>query len=221
MIAVFMMGTALTLKAQDKLFKTNGEVLETKIMEIGSTEVKYKVFANLNGPVYNIPKSLVLKIVYENGQTENFDPKSTTADVPVKRAQNIFIEAAAQGLILTANYDTRFGQKRDGIGGRVGIGAIGSGYGDNLFSVPVSLNYLLGSGKNFFELGLGATYIKLSTDDPDGFFGDGGNKVIGTMAFMYRLQPEKSGFSFRGGFTPIFFDGSLQYWGGLSLGYAF
>ncbi len=39
-----------------------------------------------------------------------------------KRAQNVFIEVLGQGLALTANYDTRFTNKRDGIGGRIGIG---------------------------------------------------------------------------------------------------
>jgi hypothetical protein len=211
-------------KAQDKIYKTSGEVLETKVIEIGTGEIKYKVFANLNGPVYTLQKSQILKITYENGKTESFENGEVgNSNVATKRAQNVFVEIGAQGLLFTANYDTRFSNKRNGIGGRVGFGAF-SVDGLTVVTAPISLNYLLGEGKNFFEIGLGATYINGSSSD---FFGDGsGNEsastVIGTMAFMYRLQPVNSGFSFRGGFTPIFSsDGFVPYYAGISLGYTF
>lgn len=209
------------LHAQDKIYKTNGEVLETKVIEIGTAEVKYKVFANLNGPTYTLQKSQVLKIAYENGKTENFDSSETNSSAMVaKRAQNVFVEFGAQGLLFSANYDTRFGNRRNGIGGRVGIGVI-SADDVTVVTVPLSLNYLLGSGKNFFEIGLGATYASLDASTDDDFFGSG-DAVIGTMAFMYRLQPENSGFSFRGGFTPIFnSSGFIPYYAGISLGYTF
>lgn len=207
-------------QAQDKIFKRTGEVLETKVIEIGTTEVKYKVFANQTGPTYTLPKSSLLKIIYENGAIENLTTSAPAINTDVvKRAQNVFVEIGAQGLLFTANYDTRFGKSRKGLGGRIGIGAL-SADGSTLVTVPVSLNYLLGDGKNFFEIGLGATYGKLSSDQ-DSFFGSG-DQVIGTMAFMYRLQPETSGFSFRGGFTPVFSsEVFLPYYAGLSLGYTF
>jgi len=34
------------------------------------------------------------------------------------------VELGGQGLLLTANYDTRFGNSRNGLGGRAGIGYI-------------------------------------------------------------------------------------------------
>jgi len=205
-------------QAQDKIYKKDGGVIEAKIIEIGSQEVKYKVFANLNGPIYTVNKSDLLNIKYENGTVEDFSTAVSTQQT--KRAQNVYVEILGQGLLFSANYDTRFSNKRNGLGGRIGFGGIG-GSGDSFISIPVSLNYLLGNGKNFFEIGLGATYASLSTND-DFFFGDGGSNVIGTMAFMYRLQPEKTGFSFRGGITPIFSsDGFVPYYFGLSLGYTF
>ena len=220
-IIVLLMTTgALSVKAQDKIYKTNGEVLEAKVLEIGEAEIKYKVFVNLNGPNYTLSKQQVVKVVYENGKTETYDTvEANIGSEATKRAQNVFVELGAQGLVFTANYDTRFGNRRDGLGARVGVGAI-SGDGDALFTIPVSLNYLLGNGKNFFEIGLGATYASFAAGS-DSFFGSG-NAVIGTMAFMYRLQPVDSGFSFRGGFTPIFTsDGFIPYFAGLSLGYTF
>lgn len=216
---LFLFIGAAGAKAQDKIYKTNGEVLESKVIEVGTSEIKFKVFANLNGPVYILQKSQVLKVTYENGTTESFGRAVTTEIGALKRAQNVFVELGAQGLLFTANYDTRFGNRRDGLGGRVGFGALGAD-GATVVTVPAALNYLLGDGKNFFEIGLGATYATLSTDD-DSFFGSG-NTLIGTMAFMYRLQPVNSGFSFRGGFTPIFTgDDFIPYFAGISLGYTF
>ncbi|MFC5282421.1 hypothetical protein [Pedobacter alpinus] len=215
LIAFIFMVSAFVAKAQDKIYKTNGQVLETKVLEISTIEIKYKVFANLNGPTYTIPKTEALKVVYENGTTETFTDSETKVAVEAKRAQNIFVELGGQGLVFTANYDTRFSNKRNGIGGRIGIGAIG-GDGANVMTIPVSLNYLLGEGKNFFEIGLGATYANAS------IFDSNGSAVFGTMSFMYRLQPVKSGFSFRGGFTPFFnSDVFIPYYVGISLGYTF
>ncbi len=96
--------------------------------------------------------------------------------------------------------------------------------GIGILTVPISLNYLLGEGKNFFEIGLGATYIGGSTSfDLFGNELETERTVVGTMAFMYRLQPINGGFSFRGGLTPIFSrkDGFVPYYAGISLGYSF
>lgn len=211
------------VKAQDKIHKTDGQVLETKVLEITQTEIKYKVFANLNGPTYSLGKTDVIKVVYENGTTELFTNSENKVDANVKRAQNVYIEVLGQGLLFTANYDTRFGNKRNGLGGRIGVGGL-SVDGITLTTIPASLNYLLGNGKSFFEIGLGATYIRASAKGNDSIFIEDGSEstVIGTMSFMYRLQPVNSGFSFRGGFTPFFSkDGFIPYYPGISLGYTF
>ncbi|MBC7567527.1 MAG: hypothetical protein H7223_11255 [Pedobacter sp.] len=141
----------------------------------------------------------------------------------IKRAQNVFIELGGQGLTFTANYDSRFGNRRDGLGGRAGIGYFAVD-GDKITTIPLSLNYLLGKGNKFFEIGLGATIATINIQSGDDFlFKDGSsNGVLGTMSFAYRVQPIDSGFSFRAGITPIFNkDNFIPYFGGISLGYTF
>lgn len=139
----------------------------------------------------------------------------------MKRAQNIFVELGGQGLLFTANYDSRFSKRRDGLGGRIGIGYIAEG-GDNATTVPVSLNYLLGKGKHFFEMGLGATLLATNGSDNSILFDENNSNVIGTMSFSYRLQPVNGGFSLRAGLTPVFNkDFFIPYYAGLSLGYSF
>lgn len=162
---------------------------------------------------------------------QKFQTLSTGSDVRMKlpsgegtRAQNVFVELGGQGLLFTANYDTRFGNRRDGLGGRIGIGYIGDG-SFNATTIPVSLNYLLGNGgKHFFEIGLGATVLATGGDEDEDsyFFAENTSNVVGTMSFSYRLQPVSNGFSLRAGLTPLFNDGFfLPYYGGVSLGYSF
>lgn len=136
-----------------------------------------------------------------------------------KRAQNFFVELLGQGLWVSANYDARFGNRRNGLGGRIGIGVGPSDLdlfreeeNETPIIFPVSLNYLLGNGTtHFFEIGLGATLITGQ---------DGG--LIGTTSFSYRLQPLNNGFTVRAGLTPVLADGEFSpLFGGLSLGYTF
>ncbi len=140
-----------------------------------------------------------------------------------KRAQNVYAELAGPGLIFSVNYDTRFSNKQDGLGGRIGIGGLSSN-GSSIFTIPVQLNYLLGKSNKFFEIGLGFTYMSYSGSNFD-IFNDSQinvNKVVGTMNFGYRYQPKEGGFNFRGGISPIF-DGNnfIPYYFGVSFGYTF
>ncbi len=131
--------------------------------------------------------------------------------------QAIYVEGGAQGILLTFNYDTRFTNATDGIGGRVGVGHFAV-EDFSATTIPVGINYLLGKNGKYFELGIGATFGNVSFlgEDVDEF------NTTGTMAFGLRLQPEDSGFNFRAVITPIFGDGYFwPYFGGISLGYTF
>jgi hypothetical protein len=58
------------LKAQDKVYRKNGEVLKVKVLEVSSSEIKYKIFGDNDGPIYVLEKDRIKKIVYENGRVE-------------------------------------------------------------------------------------------------------------------------------------------------------
>ena len=60
------------IKAQDTLTMKSGENIIVKIIEVGSTEVKYKKVTNLNGPMYSTLKSDLMLIRYENGSKDDF-----------------------------------------------------------------------------------------------------------------------------------------------------
>ena len=60
------------IKAQDTLSMRSGENILVKVIEVGTTEVKYKKLDNLNGPIFSILKSDLLIIKYENGTKDDF-----------------------------------------------------------------------------------------------------------------------------------------------------
>ncbi|HEY2722514.1 MAG TPA: hypothetical protein VGI82_12355 [Chitinophagaceae bacterium] len=56
--------------SQDKIYRNNGKVVECKILEIGTDEIKYKDFNNLDGPTYILETDKITKIVFQNGKTQ-------------------------------------------------------------------------------------------------------------------------------------------------------
>ena len=60
------------IKAQDTLSTRYGENILVKVIEVGTSEVKYKKLDNLNGPDFSMLKSDLLMIKYENGTKEDF-----------------------------------------------------------------------------------------------------------------------------------------------------
>lgn len=74
--------------AQDIITKKTGEDIQSKIIEVGHDEVKYKKFDFQDGPTYTLLKSEIFLIRYENGTKDifnttnkdkselNFDPSS-------------------------------------------------------------------------------------------------------------------------------------------------
>ncbi len=56
---------------QDILTKSNGENIQVKIELINNSEIKYKMFNNLNGPTYVVDKSELNQIKLENGEIQH------------------------------------------------------------------------------------------------------------------------------------------------------
>lgn len=69
LIAICFCGTSF---AQDKIHKKDGALIEVKVIEVGTDEIKYKMFIDQTGPIYSLDKDRIIKIVYENGRTETY-----------------------------------------------------------------------------------------------------------------------------------------------------
>jgi hypothetical protein len=59
-------------KGQDLITFFNGDEIKSKVIELTPSEVKYKKFDNLEGPIYTSLKSEILMIKYQNGNKDVF-----------------------------------------------------------------------------------------------------------------------------------------------------
>ena len=135
---------------------------------------------------------------------------------------SLYIEIFGSGGLYSINYDRLF---TENFGARIGFMYFAADwfifFSDvEMFLIPTTLNYLVGTGKHKFELGAGPIFVFGSA----GFFGSdpvSGSGVgwIGTIG--YRYQQNDGGFMWRIGFTPALLAGEFHPSGGISLGYSF
>ena len=88
-----------TVFAQDIIVKKDGSTIISKVLEIGSKEVKYKKFSNQNGPVYSISLSGILAINYENGEKEDFSNSFTDMSNEESTTEKSASQNSSHGLI--------------------------------------------------------------------------------------------------------------------------
>lgn len=69
------------LKAQDTIYKVNGELLAAKILEINQTDIKYKRFNLPDGPLFITSKTEIQKIKFSNGAIDSFQVAETVIPV--------------------------------------------------------------------------------------------------------------------------------------------
>lgn len=89
---IFLLCSVCFVSAKDIIVLKNAEVVEAKILEVSSTEIKYKRLNNLNGPTFSVNISEVSTVVYENGDVESFAKKEQVGG-------NLTEKNAAQGSV--------------------------------------------------------------------------------------------------------------------------
>ncbi len=72
-----MLLSASMLFAQDVITLRNGETINGKVAEVGTTEIRYYKADNADGPVYVASKSEVVQIVYANGSKDVFNTQAS------------------------------------------------------------------------------------------------------------------------------------------------
>jgi hypothetical protein len=69
---IFLLFIFNFVKAQDTILFHNNEIKIVKVNEVGTDEIKFKRYDNLNGPVYVINKSEIKYIKYAGGLKDSF-----------------------------------------------------------------------------------------------------------------------------------------------------
>jgi len=78
----------MSSKGQDLIILKDGNEINSKVLEVNISDVKYKKFDNLEGPMYSVLKSEVFMIKYKNG-TKDIINSLKEADQPIKLNQEI------------------------------------------------------------------------------------------------------------------------------------
>lgn len=101
---LFLLCLAGMTTAQDVIVKKDQTTVMSKVLEINSTEIKYKKWNNLDGPTYSINRSEVASINYENGEVEKFSeaPKASQEPQP-QQVQYLSGSMTSSGSILYLN----------------------------------------------------------------------------------------------------------------------
>src|SRR5258706_12113574 len=60
------------LFAQDKIYKLKGTVIKAIVIEVGTDEIKYKLFDSPDGPIYVVDKSTLNRIEFADGRVEKY-----------------------------------------------------------------------------------------------------------------------------------------------------
>ena len=82
LLAVILLFSAGIATAQDVILKKDNTTVLSKVLEITSTEIKYKKWSNQEGPTYSINRSEVTRINYQNGDVDTFNDNVVNAPTP-------------------------------------------------------------------------------------------------------------------------------------------
>jgi len=93
----------------DVIYWNSTDSLRAKVLTIGENVISYRIWSNLNGPVYTVSKSEIFAIRYANGTSdifkETYQPKSRKVSQSVQNAPE---RASFIGGTCAIGYDVRF-----------------------------------------------------------------------------------------------------------------
>ncbi|HCS19057.1 MAG TPA: hypothetical protein DIW47_00585 [Bacteroidetes bacterium] len=85
---LFVLGSFALANAQDKIFLSSGKIIECKVTEVGTEEIKYKVSTEVDAAVYTIKKIDVIRIEFANGHVEKFKEELSDPDIYLNNKKN-------------------------------------------------------------------------------------------------------------------------------------
>lgn len=68
----FALGLVICTNAQDVIYKCDKSSIQCKVIKISKSEIEYKKWTNIDGPIYSIDVEDVIRIDYQNGESEIF-----------------------------------------------------------------------------------------------------------------------------------------------------
>jgi len=87
LFVVMLFSCSTFVCAQDVIVKRDGSTILSKVLEVNTSEIKYKKFSNQDGPTYTINKSEIMSINYENGEKDTFEAAPSAATTNESRQE--------------------------------------------------------------------------------------------------------------------------------------
>ncbi|MBC7650593.1 MAG: hypothetical protein H7101_02465 [Deinococcales bacterium] len=174
-LLVILFFCAIAANAQDKITKHSGEIITCKIIEVGSSEIKFVPTDNPTGPMYTIEKDKVAKIEFGNGKKEKINNTSLDWRDPELYSQQLRKAIKINFFSPLYGY-TEFTYEKSTSVGRsfeVSLGIIGAGKSPSLnFSSynPTTNTYTYGNDKRG-QFGLFGSYGYKFNKLPNFLFG--------------------------------------------------
>ncbi|MBD0332390.1 MAG: hypothetical protein ICV66_07020, partial [Chitinophagaceae bacterium] len=150
-IFLLIFTASYSVKAQDKIYRKNGQVVKAKVIEVGTSEIKYKLPNDAESPIYVLEKDRINKIEYENGKVEKFTPDLKDPEQYVGQLRR-GIKVDFIGPLLGYSQITFEKSTAVGKGYEVTLGIIGAGknqtieYYDNTFRTSKRNQFGLSAG---------------------------------------------------------------------------
>lgn len=82
LLAAFLLCLTGNAMSQDIILKKDNATVLSKVLEVTSTEIKYKKWSNQDGPTYSISRTEVTSINYQNGDVDRFTDNAVATPVP-------------------------------------------------------------------------------------------------------------------------------------------
>jgi hypothetical protein len=76
--AVCFIALTCVCYAQDIIVTKDSRRINAIVTEVNVDHIRFKMYDNQDGPVYGLPKSDIVTIIYRNGRVETFAPESST-----------------------------------------------------------------------------------------------------------------------------------------------
>ena len=76
-LTLLVVSTTLFATAQDVIFLSESDSIVAKVITVGSSEITYQKWTNLQGPIYSMSINQIAAIRYSNGTYDFFNSKPT------------------------------------------------------------------------------------------------------------------------------------------------
>lgn len=146
-----------------------------------------------------------------------FGATTTLAQSYYQKETSLYAELFGTGGEISFNFEKIIGGHYTF---RTGIGVTGVAFRKG-YAIPFGVSTLLGTNRNFLELGVGGTWIDFDDNGTDDVIFDlTEDQVVGHAIAGYRFIGDY-GFTYRLAFTPAYTKDGFKPMGGAAFGYSF